>query len=147
MAQTCDSTGRYFECCLYCTTNTLSRLISKMTEEIFMPTGLTPSYAFLMMVVIEKDSIGVCDLANTLNLAPSTVTRFVDALMVKGYLQRKQEGRNMIVTSTQEGKELLPKIQEVWKKLHDRYIEAFGEEFATQLTADIAKANRILGNK
>ena len=118
-----------------------------MSEEVFMPTGLAPSYAFLMMVVVEKGSISIGELANTLNLAPSTLTRFVDALIAKEYLERKQEGRNMVVTPTQMGKELLPSIQKAWKSLYKRYSEVLGEAFAKQLTADLVKANAILGGK
>ena len=147
MAPSCKSTGQYLECCLYFTSNTFSRLINKMSEEVFMPTGLAPSYAFLMMVVVEKGSISIGELANTLNLAPSTLTRFVDALIAKEYLERKQEGRNMVVTPTQMGKELLPSIQKAWKSLYKRYSEVLGEAFAKQLTADLVKANAILGGK
>ena len=117
-----------------------------MTEDAFMPTGLAPSYAFLMMVVIEQKSIGIGELANTLKLAPSTVTRFVDKLIVQGHLERSQEGRNITVTATSKGKTLLPLIKESWKRLFDAYCEVLGEEFAVKLTADMAKANKILEN-
>lgn len=89
MAKTYSAnTNQYLECCMYFTSNTMNRLINKMTEDAFMPTGLAPSYAFLMMVVIEEKSIGIGSLAETLKLAPSTVTRFVDKLITKGYLKR-----------------------------------------------------------
>jgi len=148
MSQTCEvTTNTYLDCCLYFTSNTMSRLINKMTEDAFMPTGLAPSYAFLMMVVIEEKSIGIGQLADTLNLAPSTITRFVDKLIIKEYLTRKQEGRNIIVSTTTKGGEvLLPSIKESWKRLYDSYCEVLGEEFAVQLTNNMAKANKVLEN-
>lgn len=92
MAKTYSAnTNQYLECCMYFTSNTMNRLINKMTEDAFMPTGLAPSYAFLMMVVIEEKSIGIGSLAETLKLAPSTVTRFVDKLITKGYLKRSKK--------------------------------------------------------
>lgn len=144
MEQSCETTNQYLECCLYFTSNTMSRLINKMTEDAFMPTGLAPSYAFLMMVVIEKESIGIGELANILKLAPSTVTRFVDKLILKDYLQKTHEGRNTTLKATTKGKELLPSIKKSWKKLFDNYCEVLGEEFAVKLTEDMAKANKIL---
>lgn len=145
MSESCSATtNQYLDCCLYFTSNTMTRLINKMTEEAFMPTGFAPSYAFLMMVVIEEKSIGLGDLANTLKLAPSTVTRFVDKLIVKGFIEKEQSGRNMTVTATPKGTNLLPVIKESWKRLYDTYCDALGEEFAVKLTADMAKANRIL---
>lgn len=148
MSESCNAeTNEYLECCLYFTSNTMSRLINKMTEDAFMPTGLAPSYAFLMMVVIEEDSIGIGQLADTLKLAPSTVTRFVDKLIVKGFLEKEQSGRNITITATAKGKELLPSIKESWKRLYDAYCEVLGEEFAVKMTADMAKANKILESK
>ena len=147
MSQTCEATvNTYLDCCLYFTSNSMSRLINKMTEDAFMPTGLAPSYAFLMMVVIEEKSIGIGQLADTLKLAPSTVTRFVDKLIVKEYLTRTQEGRNITVSATSKGKALLPSIKESWKRLYDNYCEVLGEEFAVELTNNMAKANKILEN-
>lgn len=148
MSETCNATtNTYLDCCLYFTSNTMSRLINKMTEDAFMPTGLAPSYAFLMMVVIEEKSIGIGQLAETLKLAPSTVTRFVDKLIIQGHLEREQSGRNMTITATQKGKELLPEIKESWTRLYDAYCEVLGKEFAVELTANMAKANKILENK
>ncbi len=144
MSETCEPTDQYLDCCLYFTSNTMTRLINKMTEEAFMPTGLAPSYAFLMMVVIERESIGIGELANILKLAPSTVTRFVDKLILKKYLERSQEGRNITVKATSSGMGLLPEIKASWERLFKAYCDVLGEEFAVKLTADMAKANKIL---
>ncbi len=148
MSKACNTTtDTYLDCCLYFTSNTMSRLINKLTEDAFMPTGLAPSYAFLMMVVIEEESIGIGQLADTLKLAPSTVTRFVDKLIIKDFLKREQSGRNITVNATSKGKELLPEIKKSWKRLYDSYCEVLGEDLAVNLTADMAKANKILENK
>jgi DNA-binding MarR family transcriptional regulator len=75
------------------------------------------------------------------------VTRFVDKLISKGYLEREQHGRNITVKATKEGKELLPSIRESWKRLYDAYCNILGEEFAVKLTSDMAKANKVLEDK
>lgn len=147
MSKSCETINNYLECCLFFTSNTMSRLINKMTEDAFMSTGLAPSYAFLMMVVIEKESIGIGELANVLKLAPSTVTRFVDKLILKNYLKRDQVGRTMTITATSKGKALLPSIKDSWKRLFNTYCDILGEEFAIELTSNMAKANKFLENK
>ncbi|MEE8416834.1 MAG: MarR family transcriptional regulator [Desulfobacterales bacterium] len=64
--------------CLYFTSNSLSRVITRMAEEEFRRTGLSPSHAFLMMLVNDNPGIGQKELCEQLHLAPSTVTRFID---------------------------------------------------------------------
>ena len=93
-------------CCLYFTANSLSRVITRMAEEAFQKTGLSPSHAFLIMLVTDNPGIGQKELSEKLRLAPSTVTRFVDALVYKGYLTRMSEGKASNVYPTEAAKEL-----------------------------------------
>ena len=67
--------------CLYFTANSLSRVITRMADDEFRRTGLSPSHAFLMMLVNDNPGIGQKELCEQLHLAPSTVTRFIDALV------------------------------------------------------------------
>ena len=53
--------------CLYFTANALSRVIARMAEEEFKTTGLSPSHAFLMMVVNDNLGIGQKELGEQLN--------------------------------------------------------------------------------
>lgn len=141
MAQSCSD---YLECCLYFTANTMSRVINKMAEEAFMPTGLSPSYAFLVMVLIDEKSLSQGALAHTLKLAPSTVTRFVDKLIVKGLVTKESVGKVTNIMITPQGEALSDQIHACWKQLFKNYCDLLGEEFAVKLTADMAKANKLL---
>ncbi|MDX1809949.1 MAG: MarR family transcriptional regulator [Sulfurospirillaceae bacterium] len=134
----------YLDCCLYFVGNTLSRVITKMTEEVFMPTGLAPSYAFLLMIVNESDGITQNELADKLNISPSTVSRFLDKLIVKKLVEKKIDGKATVVLKTKKSLELQPIIKASWKNLYQRYSEILGDDFAMQLTKDMAKANQML---
>ena len=63
-----------------------------MAEEAFAKTGLSPSYAFLVMIVEEQPGITLKSLSEKLHLAPSTCTRLVDKLVNREIVERKQEG-------------------------------------------------------
>ena len=132
--------------CLYFTANSLSRIITRMAEEEFRKTGLSPSHAFLMMLAMDEPGIGQKALCEQLNLAPSTVTRFVDALVQKGYLTRQTAGKTASIYPTEQGNALREDIDAAWKSLHMRYAAVLGLEDGDELTALIDKAAEKLGS-
>ncbi len=137
-------TEELFHNCLYFTANSLARKVTKMADESFKVTGLSPSHAFLMMLVNDYPGIGPKALGDHLNLAPSTVTRFVDTLIYKGYLTKKAKGKNTFIKITEPGKELLDPIGVAWKNLYHQYSEILGEKNGQDLTKIVDDAGKKL---
>lgn len=133
----------YFNNCLYFTVNKLSRAITKMAEDAFKRTGLSPTHAFLMMLVIEKPGISQSELAEALHLKPSTITRFVDKLVEKGYIERRADGKRSLNHPTADGKAILEDIKEGWKILFRAYSDILGDDEGKALNQLIHEA----GNK
>lgn len=130
------------ECCLFFTANALARTITRMGEEAFATVGMTPSYAFLLTLSFEQPGITQKELAARLQLAPSTVSRFVEALERKGFLVREVRGRETCVFPTEAGLALRPVIREAWHGLYERYSSVLGKEEGealTRLTADACR--------
>ena len=126
--------------CLYYSANALARVMTRMAEEEFASTGLAPSYAFVLMTVNAQPGIQPKDLSNKMQLTPSTVTRLVDKLEVKGFLKRNTNGRTTMIEPTDKSLELNGKIKESWKNLYNRYSELIGEEEGKELTQKINDA-------
>lgn len=131
--------------CLYFTANTLARQISHLAEEEFRFTGLSPSHAFLLMLVNERPGITQKELSEALHLAPSTVTRFIDSLqMQRGLVERRTKGKLAKIYPTDQGREMQETIAKCWKALYHRYSDVLGETEGCELTRVIDQASEKL---
>jgi DNA-binding MarR family transcriptional regulator len=130
--------------CLYYSANALARIMSKMADEEFSITGLAPSYAFLLMTVNWNPGIFIKEISRQMQLTPSTVTRLIEKMEVKGYLKRIAEGKFTKVFPTAKSKKLDKKIKSAWQKLYKRYSELLGEKNAKTITDQVYSAAKKL---
>jgi len=126
--------------CLYYSANALARIMTRMAEEEFANTGLAPSYAFILMSVNSKPGIQPKELSEHLLLMPSTVTRLVEKLENKGFVERKYIGRNTEVHPTKKSFNLDHAIKTSWQNLFNRYSKIIGEKESENLTLKINDA-------
>lgn len=136
----------YLKECLYFTANRLSRVITKMAEDEFAASGLSPTPAYLMMAVYEKEGISQKELGEILHLQPSTVTRLIEKLIIKGLITNRVEGRLSLIFLTEKGKALEESIYECWNNLRKRYATILGEQEGDELSLQIYKASDQLEN-
>ncbi|MBI5060053.1 MarR family transcriptional regulator [candidate division KSB1 bacterium] len=130
--------------CLYYSANALARVLTKLAEEEFAPTGLAPSYAFLLMTVNRKPGIQPMEIARHMQLAASTVTRLVEQMEHRGYLRREPEGRATRVYPTDSSLALDEQIRSCWRALFERYSAVIGREAGRELTAQVYQTARKL---
>jgi DNA-binding MarR family transcriptional regulator len=107
-----------------------------MADDEFAPTGLSPTSAFLMMTVLEKEGISQKDICQSLHLQPSTITRLIASLEAKGLLNSRSEGRMSLIFVTDRGREIEGQIHECWHKLRQRYntiLKSQDDELSLQL--------------
>ncbi|WP_426450175.1 MarR family winged helix-turn-helix transcriptional regulator [Paenibacillus sp. S-38] len=123
-----------FDKCLYFTISKLNRIITKIAEEEFARIGLSPTYAFLLMLVNSRPGITPTELSEKLFVTPSTITRFLDKLEGKGLVHRRGEGKRICVQPTEQSLEIQEKLDTAWDGLCPRYFELFGEEMCRELS-------------
>ncbi|MCZ8511010.1 MarR family transcriptional regulator [Paenibacillus filicis] len=136
----------FLQNCLFFTANRLSRAITKIAEEEFAVTGLTPMYGYLIRLVIGNPGISQKELSEKLSVTASTLTRFVDKLESKQLVERKVQGKTVLVYPTSKGKELEESIVQASKSLHRRYEAILGKAAADQLSSDIVMTSGKLGH-
>lgn len=126
--------------CLYYSANALARIMTKIAEEEFSVTQLAPSYAFLLMTVNARPGIQPKEISEKMMLSPSTVTRLIEKLEMRGYLERKSVGKFTEVYPTDKSISLDGKIHDAWMNLYRRYVSILGEEKSKKLTDEIYQA-------
>jgi DNA-binding MarR family transcriptional regulator len=125
--------------CLYFTANALARKIEKLAQESWSRVDLSPSHAYLLMMVIEDPGLQPSFLAGHLQLQPSTVTRLIEKLEEKKLIVRTTGGKTTNVYPTPKGKELLPRLKECLADFYNSYNMILGKEDSAKLVQTIGK--------
>lgn len=107
--------------CLYFTANALARKVEKIAIEGWKKVDLSPSHAYLLLLALQEPGITAGQLAEQLQLSPSTVTRLVEKLEEKKLVIRASEGKQTNVYPTQKAKDLKPVLKECVNELTERY--------------------------
>jgi MarR family transcriptional regulator, organic hydroperoxide resistance regulator len=131
--------------CLYFTANSLARKIDKLAQESWSKVDLSPSHAYLLMMVLEEPGIQPGLLADHLQLQPSTVTRLIEKLEEKKLLVRTTEGKTTNVYPSPKGKDLLPKLKECLHEFYSRYSAILGKDESAKLVQTMGKVADKLG--
>ncbi len=131
--------------CLYFTANALARKIDKLAQESWSKVDLSPSHAYLLMMVLEEPGIQPGLLADHLQLQPSTVTRLIEKLEAKKLLVRTTEGKVTNVYPSPKGKDLLPKLKESLNEFYSRYSAILGKDESAKLVQQMGKVADKLG--
>jgi DNA-binding MarR family transcriptional regulator len=112
-----------------------------MADEAFRELGLTSSYALLLMLVDDQPGIQPTQLSKELQLTPSTITRLVEKMEYRGFLERRSEGRSTHIQLTEKGEDLQPKLRRAWDQLSDKYTGILGDRYTEVLTEMTYKAS------
>lgn len=130
---------------MYFTANSLARKIDKLAQESWSKVDLSPSHAYLLMMVLEEPGIQPGLLAGHLQLQPSTVTRLIEKLEEKKLLVRTTEGKMTNVYPSPKGKDLLPKLKECVNEFYSRYSAILGKDESAKLVQNMGKVADKLG--
>lgn len=136
----------YLHQCPYFTSASFARIISQMAEEEchLGGTGLSPAHVYLIVLVNDNEGISPSELAQKLNLAPSTITRMIDKLVTKGILERRTEGKNSRTYPTEKSIEMQKYIVDTFQRLYKRFTDALGKKEGYKLIKMINEATAKL---
>lgn len=125
--------------CMYFSANALARKIEKVACDCWKKVNLSPSHAYLLMVVVEDPGVQPGTLADELQLTPSTITRLIEKLEERKLVVRTTEGKVTNVYPTRKAKELYPKLKECSNEFYQTYASILGKGESAKLVCNINK--------
>ena len=128
-----------FNGCLYFSANALARKIEKLAIESWKKINLTPSHAYLLLMVLEEPGVQPGAIAAEMQLTPSTITRLIEKLEEKKLVIRTTEGKITNVYATPKGKELYPQMKNCLADFTSKYSEILGTDESTRMVHNMNK--------
>lgn len=123
---------------MYFVANALGRRIERLAMETWKKVELSPSHAYLLMLVIEDPGIQPTAISEQLILSPSTITRLIEKLEDKELVTRSTEGKLTKVYPTAKAKELYPQLQECLSHFIENYSTILGKEESLRMVTNMA---------
>jgi DNA-binding MarR family transcriptional regulator len=137
-----------FERCLYFNVNALARSVNRIWDDAFKELGLSPAHAYLIRLVLAEPGASHKEIAHTLKLEKSTVTRFVNSLQDKGLLKRSkkgaEDGREQRVFPTEKSKRMHAALEKKGETLYQKMCSSLGDSELKTLVTSLRKATQEL---
>lgn len=132
---------------MYFNTTSLARKLEREWAQAFKAFGLTPSQAFLLRVVLEKNGALQSELANEMNISRSTATRTLDQLEKLHYVQRQQsanDGRETVIAPTVRAKNIWAELNEASGAVTKRMKRTLGDRAFKDVVAIVKSASETI---
>lgn len=100
---------------------------------------LSPSHAYLLMIVIEEPGVSPGAMSKEMQLTPSTITRLIEKLEERKLVVRITEGKSTNVYPSPKAKQMLPKLKECLGDFVDAYSKFLSKTENTKLVQSIHK--------
>jgi DNA-binding MarR family transcriptional regulator len=102
---------------LYFNISRLNRNISRIADEEFKKIKIPPSYGLLIMLLNEWKELTPSRISESMDIKPSTTTRFLDKLQKQGFITRRSEGKFSYISLSSEGLNKVPEIMGAFETL------------------------------
>jgi len=132
-----------FERCLYFNVNALARSVNRLWSDAYSEFSLSPSHAYLLRLVASQPGLTPKQICRELKLEKSTISRFLDALKLKGLVRRKKgisgDAREQGIFLTKKSTELSLQLEKKGNELYGKLIQSLGKNDLTSLVSELRK--------
>jgi DNA-binding MarR family transcriptional regulator len=128
-----------FKQCFYFASGALARIVEKLASDVWKQVDLSPSHAYVLLLVLDEPGMQPGAIAGQLHLTPSTITRLLEKLESKKLVVRTTEGKVTNVYPTPKAKELHPKMISCAEEFADHYYKILGRDACDKMIDTITK--------
>jgi DNA-binding MarR family transcriptional regulator len=114
---------------MHSTVNSFAREVGKIFDDYLKPLGLATSYAELLMMLSENEGMQQQEIAGKMNLAPSTITRFIAKLEKKKLVKKRKKTGRSDVLLTEKGAQKTEQIKIEYARAVEEMEKLLGEKF------------------
>ncbi len=136
---------------LYFASGALARQVEKMAKEAWKPSGLHPSHAHLLQMILnETRGVTVSYptfLSNDLVMSPSTISRSLAKLEKKELITRFPYENLMVINPTQKARDLAPLLDECENAFAMQCHVLLGEQETFNLKSALNKTTDLLAKR
>ena len=113
----------------------LNRVVTNLYDEALRPLGLKVSQMNVLVVAARLGLARPAQVSELLHLDLSTLSRNVDRMMAKGWLEAvpEEDARTQPFRLTDQGRRLLERAIPAWEKAQEQAAELLGEPGVTLL--------------
>ncbi|MCO7177075.1 MarR family winged helix-turn-helix transcriptional regulator [Sporolactobacillus kofuensis] len=97
--------------CIYFTASHLFRELERLASESFAPTSMAPAYTYIMLMINANDGLTMTELADAFDYEQSTLSRMVQKLVSRGWIEKKRRGHQIHLYITTSAVDILPVME------------------------------------
>lgn len=134
---------------LVTTLNIASRRVVSELDTVLAPLGLTASNYYFILKVAMAGEMTQDQLFKQIYLSHSNVTRRLDQLIGQGLIEKQHDpndGRGWLIRLTQDGKALVPKIEQLFEQINATIFKGLSAEQQATLMTLLTRVNDNLSD-
>lgn len=136
-----------FEHCLYFNTTSLARKLEREWTQAFKSFSLTPPQAFMLRVVLQKETALQSELASEMNITRSTATRTLDGLQKLGYIKRvanTEDGRELQIQPTAKAMRIREELNNASGEVTQRFKKLLGNDVFERVVGEVRSVSEVI---
>jgi DNA-binding MarR family transcriptional regulator len=134
-----------FSRCLLLNSRMAARAVTRRYDRELRPFGVTAAQFTILSTMSTRPNLSVTDLAKTIAMDRTTLSRNLDLLERKGLIvgREAEKGNGRLVSLSEQGEALTPRLMPVWRGLQSEMNKLLGDDAMNALIDGLQRTSQI----